>query len=438
MLLQGRRPGLCALLAAAAMCAVAASAGRELERIQIVDTEFRTRSGMPVWLNGINTAWVHWNDFGAGRFDHAAWQAEFARYAAAGINCARVWIDCDGEVAVQFDADGRVSGPAPGLFDDLEALFAIAREQRIYVLAVLTSFDHVKPSHPKHTLWRRVFNDDSRRESYLKNFIEPLAGRFRDEPALLAWEICNEPEWIWFRRYGVSQERVVAFHAHVAAALHRAGDAWVTTGSASWRWHRDRGGRNLAGHPWSDRSIGSHLADLGARLDFFQVHYYDWMALWGWNPFDAGAAPQRFLRHVDRPVIVGEARGRHSWWTGRSVAQLYQRGAENGYAGVFGWSAHGADGHGNFDEIALATRMMAAQVVEVARAVVGEGSAESDTGRALEPSSPGEDSRDAPRSFETDDTVDRVASVSDQPESGSPDVASDAEDRVRSGADDII
>ena len=337
--------------------------GSALERIHVSGTQFRTEAGEPVWLNGINTAWMRWNDFGGGRFDPARWDEEFARYARAGINCARVWIDCDGEIAVRFDGEGRVAGPDPTVFDDVQQLLEIAERHAVHVLAVLTSFDHLKPNHPRHRLWCDVFNRDDRLQSYVRNFVEPLAARFADNPALLAWEICNEPEWIWFRRYGVSRDRVVAFHAHVAAALHRGGATAVTTGSASWRWHRNRSGRrSRAEHPWSDASMARHCAEPGARLDFFQVHYYDWMSLFGWSPYARGAGPARFLVEVDRPVIIGETRGRYSWFTRRTVEEAYRLGQANGYAGVFGWSAHGADGHGNFEEIALATQSMAARL----------------------------------------------------------------------------
>ncbi len=355
--------GASAVLATAASLVLSPARGGGMPRIHVVGTEFRTEAGDPVWLNGINTAWMHWNDFGGDRFDAVLWDAEFRRYAEAGINCARVWLDCDGEVAVAFDRAGFIVGPAPTFLADVEALLGIAERHGVYVLAVLMSFDHVKPSHARHSLWRRVFNEDVHREAYIRHFVEPLARRFAGDPALLAWEICNEPEWIWFRRYGVSRARVVAFHAHVAAALHAAGAGAVTTGSASWRWHGEHWRGGVRGdQPWSDASLGAHGAGPGARLDFFQVHYYDWMAPLGWSPYASEAGPGRFLRRVDRPVIIGETKGRRSWLTGRSVADSYERGAANGYKGVFGWSAHGRDGHGNFEEIAMATRTMAKQL----------------------------------------------------------------------------
>ncbi|HEY0944502.1 MAG TPA: cellulase family glycosylhydrolase [Opitutaceae bacterium] len=327
--------------------------------ICVEGTGFRTADGRPLWLNGINTAWIAWNDFGGGRFDEARWRAEFARYAAEGINCARIWIDCNGEVAVAFDRHGEVTGPSDTFFRDLDRLFALAAEHRIYVLAVLTSFDHVKPDHPKHRLWRALMNNDARVAGYTRNFVEPLARRYANQPYLFAWEICNEPEWIWTRFWGVSRDRVIAFHGHVAAAIKRVAPTLVTTGSASWRWHRDgQGFFGLRGHPWSDSSLQAASGQSGARFDFYQVHYYDWMQPLGYSPYDRGATPARFLKTVDRPVIIGETLGRYSRAAGLSVTQMYQKGAANGYAGVFGWSARGHDGQGVFAEIAAAARTM--------------------------------------------------------------------------------
>lgn len=174
---------------------------------------------------------------------------------------------------MHFDRDGHVVGPDPALFDDLQQLLTLAHRHAVHVLGVPTSLDHLKPGHPTFRAWHDVFNRDDRLEEYARRFVEPLSRRFADDPALIAREICNEPEWIWVRRCGVPRERVVAFHARVAAALHRAGPVLVTTGSASWAWHRDRGG--LVGttmHPWSDTSLQHCRPEPGARLDFFQVH----------------------------------------------------------------------------------------------------------------------------------------------------------------------
>lgn len=334
------------------------------QSIRVEGTGFRTAQGQPIWLNGINTAWIAWNDFGGGRFNADRWRAEFARYAAEGINCARIWIDCNGEVAAAFDRDGFVTGPSETFFSDVDQMLALAAEHRIYVLAVLTSFDHVKPGHPKHRLWRALLNDDARLASYTRNFVEPLARRVADQPYLFAWEICNEPEWIWTHSWNVSRERVIAFHGHVAAAIKRVAGTPVTTGSASWRWHRDRQGfLGRRGHPWSDSSLQAASGEPAARLDFYQIHFYDWMQPLGYSPYEHGASPARFLKNVDRPVIIGETPGRYSRVAGLSVTQMYQMGAANGYAGVFGWSARGHDGEGVFTEIASAARTMGAALL---------------------------------------------------------------------------
>ena len=50
--------------------------------------------GNELWINGVNTPWDNWNDFGSNNFDADFWDSHFAELEEAGINASRVWINC--------------------------------------------------------------------------------------------------------------------------------------------------------------------------------------------------------------------------------------------------------------------------------------------------------------------------------------------------------
>lgn len=355
------------------LAALLAPEGARGQEVTIEGTQFKA-FGQPIWLNGINAAWIDWNDFGGGRFrafqtnpnDRATrgWDEEIASYAAAGINCARVWIDCDGTHVLKWDAAGNVTGYVDGFVTDVGRLLDIGQKYGVYIMPVLTSFDHARAKDwtTEDEQWRVLLGDDAKIDSYLNTVVIPLVQAYPHHPYLLAWEICNEPEWMYAgstEQRGTTKERVIMFHARVAAAIHQHSPKPVTTGAAGWQWMSNRAGYN--GQLYSDASLQAAFNSPDARLDFYQIHYYGWMQSQGATPFDSGRDPAYFLQAApDRPVIVGECPGLAIPTGGalKTVVQEYEAGKANGYQGVLAWSSSGHDGAGTLPEIAVATARM--------------------------------------------------------------------------------
>jgi hypothetical protein len=163
----------------------------------------------------------------------------------------------------------------------------------------------------------RLLAEDAVLESYIEHALAPMVRALTGHPALVAWELFNEPENMteeWFRRdkafYGgevPTLERLTRVHAKLAAAIHRAAReqnqvALVTTGSKSMgKYTSDAaGGINLYK---DDRLIAAADGDELATLDFYEPHYYD-------NEGDKGAwsvfhHPASYWQ-VDKPIVVGE------------------------------------------------------------------------------------------------------------------------------------
>jgi hypothetical protein len=98
--------------------------------------------------------------------------------------------------------------------------------------------------------------------------------------------------------------------------------------------------------------------DPGAYLDFYQVHFYEWMIPWGYNVFEHG------IEHyglTDRPVMIGECPGKDVDASGfaMTLSDMYEKAYELGYAGVFAWSDRASDGAGEWAGIAVAAREFA-------------------------------------------------------------------------------
>jgi len=118
------------------------------QQIKVNNTSFVV-NGNEIFMNGVNTPWHNWNDFG-GNYDHDFWNEEFKKISEAGGNCSRIWISCDGDVGIDIDSSGFVFGATEAHWKDLEDMFNCAKTHQIYIMATMFSFDHTKNSHKKY------------------------------------------------------------------------------------------------------------------------------------------------------------------------------------------------------------------------------------------------------------------------------------------------
>ncbi|MBQ8902750.1 MAG: hypothetical protein IJY73_00420, partial [Oscillospiraceae bacterium] len=94
--------------------------------IYIEDGTFKL-AGEEVWLTGMNAPWQSWNDFG-GRYNEEYWSEVFGMMHEDGFNSCRIWITCSGEVGINIDENGYVSGATEEHWEDLDSLFSLAAE----------------------------------------------------------------------------------------------------------------------------------------------------------------------------------------------------------------------------------------------------------------------------------------------------------------------
>src|SRR5512133_20447 len=158
------------------------------QHISIRGNEFFVDSSSRIWLNGVNTPWYHWKDFGK-NFDCAWWNNHFRILKSSGINSTRIWFSCNGDGAVKTDASG-VTGLSSTFFQDCDALFAIAESCGIYIDATMISFDHFKQPNANHMNWRNIVTSAAASQTFIDHYLLPFVNRYKSNPYLFAIDLC--------------------------------------------------------------------------------------------------------------------------------------------------------------------------------------------------------------------------------------------------------
>ncbi len=309
------------------------------QQISIIDNKFYVDDN-EIWLNGVNTPWDRWCDFGNPNFDYDWWDEEFSDYEENHINLARVWIHCNGDISPNIDTTGYVSGVDDLFWEHMDYLFDVSKKYGVYVMPALLSFDITKNTYDNYQSWRNWLQDTDNIQSYIDNVLILMLQRYEDEPYLLGWEICNEPEWMFENdEHGPqSFDDVQTMHAMIAAAIHENSDRYVTTGSAAPKWNSpiyDSWGDH-EGNMFSDSALAACVDNENAYLDFYQYHWYAWQTEWMDSPW---TKTTEYYKVDDRPVIVGECEGEDVCddFTCLTIAEEYEAAYQNGFDGVCGW-----------------------------------------------------------------------------------------------------
>jgi hypothetical protein len=289
-------------------------------------------NGRAYVLNGVNVPW-NWfgNDVGDGGYDANWFENLFTQCEQNGINCVRLWIHCSGWASPEFDANGYVTGLSATFLSDMSNLLLRADNHKVMVMPCLWSFDMTKNNNQNGI---GLIATQAKTQSYIDNALVPMVRRFADTPNLVAWEISNEPEWSVVDQAAVTKADLQRFCAMIAAAIHENSGKMVTVGSACLKWNSDM--HEAEDNWWKDSVLQAAYTNSKAYLDFYQIHYYDWMVGSGWayDPFKPGRDVSYW--GLDKPVIVGECPGAAGGL--HTIAQQLQNGYSNNYAGVLFWS----------------------------------------------------------------------------------------------------
>jgi Cellulase (glycosyl hydrolase family 5) len=293
-----------------------------------------------------------WRSYG-GDFGSNAWgtygvhtvsdeiSGQFQKMADGGLQVVRWFVFTDGRAGIIFDNSGTPSGLDEFVIKDFEAAVGIARERGVYLVPVLFDFHWMfwaKQEGQVQVGGRSdTITDDVKRAALVDKVVLPLLQAFKDEPAILAWEIMNEPEWSLSglpegtpdgNANPVPLDKFYALSVAIADAVHANTSAYVTLGSASLKWLK----------VWSPAFAAAHQLP-PIDLDFYQAHYYPWMdgqgfdnnADYGTLKFSPVDQPYEGLG-LDRPVVIGEL------VISDDAVNRLDKLMNNGYAGAWPWS----------------------------------------------------------------------------------------------------
>ncbi|AOW19684.1 T9SS type A sorting domain-containing protein [Urechidicola croceus] len=309
-----------------------------------------------LFLSGTNLAWNQFSgDVGfSTNPDLAYFDTFFSDVKAAGGNSVRWWFHTDAAFTPQIETSGNVTGLHHSLTNaeiigQVEDILDTAWDNGIHVNISLFSFDMLKD--PTYKTWSNLDFDGNLAflqspanvQSYIDNGLTEMVTALKDHPALLSWEIFNEPEgmstefgWtnadddgdgIFGAEIPMSDIQMVV--NKVAGAIHDADpDALVTNGSWAFRANTDVGSNY---NYYTDARLIAEGGASNGTLDYYQVHYYDWQNS-SISPF---AHPASYWE-LDKPVMVGEFHGDEAFdifGDHSAYDWLY----DNGYFGAWGW-----------------------------------------------------------------------------------------------------
>lgn len=325
-------------------------------KVTVDGTKF-TVDGKELWINGVNTPWQHWNEFGTDNFEPEFWDSHFADLHEIGINSVRVWVNCTSMVSISLKTTGEVKSVSEKHWQDVDKLFEIAEKHQIYLMPTLLSFNHCEDSDRSSDRWRKVITDETAMQTYIDSYVKPFAERYGSNPYLLGIDLMNEPDWVHENENcgKLPLEDLSKFFAKCTAGAHEANpDILVTVGIAMIKYNSDKSG--CVSNMVSDEVMKSYGGDK-ACLDFYSTHYYNYMKPWWGCPYDM--TPEEYGLDMSKPVFLGETNAEG----GETLVGLYERCYNNGWSGVMLWASNDTSDSSklhadNWDDITAAAGKM--------------------------------------------------------------------------------
>ena len=318
------------------------SQASENARVYIEGTKFMA-GGNELWINGVNTPWKNWNDFTgsmiegtwSGNLNIRFWDEEFARLVSDGINCTRIWINCEGEGIVSLTENGEIQGINENHWDDLDKLFEQAEKNKLYLMPTLLSFDHFKDTtgFGSGTRWRKLIVSKENANAYAETYVKEFCERYKDNEYIFAIDIMNEPDWVFENEEcgQIDWDHLSYFFGKCASVIHENSDFLVTVGMGIIKYNSDK----YEGNKVSDEYLAELTGLENSYLDFYSTHYYNWQKPWFGFPCDK--SPKEFGIAEEKPCLIGETHNDDEAEIGMSLTEKYKSVYENGWNGIMVW-----------------------------------------------------------------------------------------------------
>lgn len=312
-------------------------------------------NGKKTFLSGMNIAWISstsfGNDVGDTKVNISGFTNHIKNIRKAGGNAVRWWLHTDASRCPKIDANGAVTGLGSKTIANMREALDTAYAYGVVVSMCLFSFDLLVPgdgtgksAYSSYSLDNnyKFLTVPANMDTYLNNALKPILDSVGSHPAVLCWEVFNEPEgmlasanWSHVTRK-ITMTDILRITNKIAGFVHRNSKKMASTGIASFQYVGE----------YSRSKLVAAGGDNDGYLDFYMAHYYpEWQDA-TLSPFEHPAS----YWNMDRPILIGEFPAK-SWSTSmtgpssgqplkttKTINAAFDYAYANGYSGALSWS----------------------------------------------------------------------------------------------------
>jgi hypothetical protein len=308
-------------------------------------------NGKPLFISGMNIAWntdSFGNDVGDTPLDVNAFADHIRNVRMAGGNAVRWWLHTDASRCPKINSNGQVTGIGSKTIENIRKALDIAEEYGVVVSLTLFSFDLLQPENKASYSSYNIDNNEkfltepANLDTYIENALRPILDAVGSHPAIMCWEVFNEPEGMITRASGgsgwasrtIDYSHVIRFTAKIAAEVHKRTTKMVSTGIHEFNKQNYFPKYTVA------KLKEAAGGDEEAYLDFYMAHHYpEYIGPEG-SPFKNPAS----FWELEKPVLIGEFPARDwsppgfNWTYNMTIIDAYEYAYNNGYCGAMSWS----------------------------------------------------------------------------------------------------